>query len=210
MTRAQLNTYIDTNITNKTAVNSLTPVDEGNALREVANYVDQQDALNELLVNKSTNVALGTSDTLYPTQNAVKTYVDANAGVSVMKNIKVTLSSAQLLALNTTPIQLVPAVTGKLLVPQFLFQKYNHVSTPYTTSGLFRVGLGSITFGFSTFGAVITSADNEQGLNNFTYSQSASGLTYQNLPIVVGATTANPTGGDGTLDLYLTYLEVTL
>jgi hypothetical protein len=81
MTRAQLNTYIDTNITNKTAVNSLTPVDEGNALKEVANYVDQQDALNELLVNKSTNVALGTSDTLYPTQNAVKTYVDANAGL---------------------------------------------------------------------------------------------------------------------------------
>jgi hypothetical protein len=61
-----------------------------------------------------------------------------------------------------------------------------------------------------TFSAVITSADNAQGLNNFSYSQSTSGLTYQNLPIVVGATTANPTGGNGTLDLYLTYLEVTL
>lgn len=30
----------------------------------------------ELLVNKSTDTALGNSDTLYPTQNAVKTYVD--------------------------------------------------------------------------------------------------------------------------------------
>jgi hypothetical protein len=128
----------------------------------------------------------------------------------IVKNIKVTLTSAQLLNLFTTPIELVPAVTGKLLVPQFLFQKYNHVSTAYTTSGLFRVGLGSINFGIASFGAVITSADNAQGLNNFTYSQSASGLTYQNLPIVVGATTANPTGGNGTLDLYLTYLEVTL
>ena len=128
----------------------------------------------------------------------------------IVKNIKVTLTSAQLLNLFTTPIELVPAVTGKLLVPQFLFQKYNHVSTPYTTSGLFRVGLGTINFGIASFGAVITSADNAQGLNNFSYSQSASGLTYQNLPIVVGATTANPTGGNGTLDLYLTYLEVTL
>jgi hypothetical protein len=35
----------------------------------------------ENIANKSTNVSLGTSDTLYPTQNAVKTYVDANAGL---------------------------------------------------------------------------------------------------------------------------------
>lgn len=42
MTREELNTYIDTNITDKTIVNSLTPEDEGNALKEVANYVDQE------------------------------------------------------------------------------------------------------------------------------------------------------------------------
>ncbi|SDQ31361.1 hypothetical protein, partial [Flagellimonas zhangzhouensis] len=33
-------------------------------------------ALKEDLANKSTNVALGTSDVLYPSQNAVKSYVD--------------------------------------------------------------------------------------------------------------------------------------
>lgn len=33
--------------------------------------------------NKSTTTTLGTSNTLYPTQNAVKTYVDAVAGVAV-------------------------------------------------------------------------------------------------------------------------------
>ena len=39
---------------------------------------DTQDALDlkEDLSNKSTDVNLGTSDTLYPTQNAVKTYID--------------------------------------------------------------------------------------------------------------------------------------
>lgn len=42
MTRAELNTYIDTNITDKTAIDSLTPTDEGNALKEVADYVDQE------------------------------------------------------------------------------------------------------------------------------------------------------------------------
>jgi hypothetical protein len=35
----------------------------------------------ENVANKSTSTALGTSNTLYPTQNAVKAYIDANAGL---------------------------------------------------------------------------------------------------------------------------------
>ncbi len=43
----------------------------------------QQTALNskEDLINKSSNVNLGTSDVLYPTQNAVKSYVDVGEGI---------------------------------------------------------------------------------------------------------------------------------
>jgi len=37
-------------------------------------------ALKEDTVNKSTNTALGTSDVAFPTQNAVKTYVDSQVG----------------------------------------------------------------------------------------------------------------------------------
>jgi len=42
MTRPQLNEYIDENITDKTAVDSLTPTNEGEALKAVADYVDQE------------------------------------------------------------------------------------------------------------------------------------------------------------------------
>ncbi len=42
MNRQELNTHIDTNVTNKTEPNSLTPTDEGNALKAVADYVDQE------------------------------------------------------------------------------------------------------------------------------------------------------------------------
>lgn len=42
MTREELNTYIDENVTDKTAPDSLSPTDEGNALKAVADYVDQQ------------------------------------------------------------------------------------------------------------------------------------------------------------------------
>lgn len=46
MTREELNAYIDENVTNKTEINSLSPTDEGGALKAVADYVDQK--LNEL------------------------------------------------------------------------------------------------------------------------------------------------------------------
>lgn len=87
MTREELNTYIDTNITNKTAVNSLTPTNEGNALKAVANYADQELETKENSENKSTGVNLGESNVLFPTQNAVKTYVDQK--IATVKPYKV-------------------------------------------------------------------------------------------------------------------------
>jgi hypothetical protein len=204
MTRLELDTYIDTNITDKTEVNSITPVDEGNALKEVADYVDQEVATKQDELESGANIKTINGDSLLGTGDLVI------SGTSFLKKVKVTLSSAQLLDLFTTPIELVPAVTGKVIIPQFLHQRYTHVSTAYTTSGLFKVGLGSINFAGITFSATVTSADNAQGLTNLNYNQSISGLVYENLPIVVGATTANPVGGDGTLDIYLTYLEITI
>lgn len=170
-------------------------------------------------ISTATQVALNTKQNTLVSGTNIKTINGASvlgsgdlvvSGSSVIKQIKVSLTSSQILNLFTTPITLVPSISGKLLVPQFLFQKYNHVSSPYTTSGLFRIGLGSINFGFGAFGAVITSPDNAQGLNNFSYAQSAAASPYQELPIVIGATVANPTSGDGNLELYLTYIEITI
>lgn len=46
----------------------------------VTSAIQTQLDAKELLSNKSTDVNLGTSNTLYPTQNAVKTYVDNSSG----------------------------------------------------------------------------------------------------------------------------------
>ena len=56
-----------------------------------------QTALNlkEDLTNKSTDTNLGTSNTLYPTQNAVKTYVDAVAqGLTIKESVRVATAAA--------------------------------------------------------------------------------------------------------------------
>lgn len=81
MTSTELKAQIDSQITNETTANAITPTDVGTNLKEIVDYVDQQDELSELLTNKSTNVTTdGASDTKYPSVKAVKTYVDANTG----------------------------------------------------------------------------------------------------------------------------------
>jgi len=174
MTRAQLNTYIDTNVTDKTAVDSLTPTDEGEALKAVADYVDQ-----EILTISS-----------------------------VEKVIKVSLTSDDILDIFTTPIEVAPAVAGKLLVPRFIHQKYTHVTTPYTGGATWRIGLGTINTAFAVVTVPMGSADNAQTIQVFSQNFTATGSSYEVLNIIIGGTGANPTGGDGTLELYITYLEI--
>jgi hypothetical protein len=83
MTSTELKAQIDSQITNETTANAITPTDVGTNLKDIVDYVDQQDELSEVLTNKSTNVTTdGASDIKYPSVKAVKTYVDANGGLS--------------------------------------------------------------------------------------------------------------------------------
>jgi hypothetical protein len=91
-TQNAVKTYVDTNIT---TVNSNITTLQGtvnsnataatSAIAAVQSDVDANEtaanaaiALKENAANKSTTTTLGTSDVLFPTQNAVKTYVDTN------------------------------------------------------------------------------------------------------------------------------------
>lgn len=143
------------------------------------------------------------------TANAIDAAYDYTDQQNVVKIKKVSLTSAQILSLFTTPKELIPAQSGKLFIVRHIFQKYTHVTTPYTTT-TWRIGYNGITFGFVNLTAIITSADNAESLYPVSPSVSASGTSYVNLPLVLGATTSDPTGGDGTLDLYITYYEITL
>lgn len=127
----------------------------------------------------------------------------------ILKTKKVTLSSAQILSLFTTPLEVIPAAVGKVLILRQVFQKYTHVSTAYT-SNTWRIGYGSPSFGFVSLGPIITSASNSEGFNNISPSSSTSGGSFVGSSLVLGATTSDPIGGDGTLDLYLTYYEITI
>uniref|UniRef100_UPI00333E288F beta strand repeat-containing protein n=1 Tax=Flavobacterium sp. TaxID=239 RepID=UPI00333E288F len=73
-TQNAVKTYVDTNITTVNANNTALQA----TVTANATAANTALALKENSTNKSTTTALGTSDVLFPTQNAVKTYVDTN------------------------------------------------------------------------------------------------------------------------------------
>lgn len=100
--------------------------------------------LNTSKVNTSdidTTVTLGTSDTKVPSQKATKTYVDtAISGISIpddqLKIATVSLSSADILALHTTPKELIPAPgVGKINVVEHIFASMTAGGTAYANGG---------------------------------------------------------------------------
>lgn len=139
-------------------------------------------------------------------RNLILDYVDQQ---TIAKTIKVSLTSPQILNLFSTPLTIIPAVAGKVLIVRQIFQKYTHVSTAYT-SNTWRIGFGSPNFGFTSFGPAITSADNSESLNPIAPTSGTSGGTFVNSPLVLGCITSDPIDGDGTLDLYVTYFEITI
>ena len=83
-TQNAVKTYVDASattnaaaVTNEAAIRAAADVVLTNNLATEVTNRTNADLLKENLANKSTNTALGTSDVFYPTQNAVKSYVDA-------------------------------------------------------------------------------------------------------------------------------------
>ena len=96
VTLAKLNPLVVTTINGKLSISDtasmlLPYVKESTITNLLSNTVSQSDLdLKENAVNKSSTTALGTSDVLFPTQNAVKTYVDAAVASTAVSDGSIT------------------------------------------------------------------------------------------------------------------------
>ena len=173
----------------------------------------QEEALDlkQDVSNLSTDVeADGSSDEKYPSVKADKDYVDANAG-GVIKTIKVTLTSSQILNSFTTPIEIIPADASKLYIPRNIFQKLTFGTVAYTYAGNFRLSYNTASNWVAQFVPFITANDNGENITAININgASVTGGTYSGKSLLVTAVTSDPPTGDGTLDLYVTYLEITI
>ena len=167
--------------------------------------------LNDIIDSKinvgqlSTTTSLGTSDTLVPSQKAVKTYVDNHGVITV----KTSLTSSDILALNTTPITLVEAQgSGTIIQPLSIVLSVDYGTAAYATNTTLQIKYQALPGNMTTSTIISATQDTiVRTLPNTT-------LTFTSLPIntplVVDVASGDPTAGDGTLDIYVSYVVITL
>jgi len=88
-----LTTNLNTEITNRVTSDSTTNSNLDNEVTRATTAEALLTTTKEDVANKSTSTALGTSDVLFPTQNAVKTYVDTkDTATQTAMNMKVNIA----------------------------------------------------------------------------------------------------------------------
>ncbi len=134
-TQNAVKTYVDNNITTVNANNTaLQATVTSNAAATTAALATKEDA-----ANKSTTTTLGTSDVLFPTQNAVKTYVDnnittVNANTTALQATVTANAAATTAALATKEDAANKSTTTTLGTSDVLFPTQNAVKTYVDTN----------------------------------------------------------------------------
>jgi hypothetical protein len=131
----------------------------------------------------------------------------------VTKIVKTTITQAQILQMYTTPIPILNSTTtGIAKIPLNIFCKRSGTGTAYTiASNQFSlVSNSGSTFSLALNNNILSSTvpvsyTNFNFNGNFQIAVGADNEIYK-----LGFYTSNPTGGTGDMDVYVTYIEITL
>lgn len=124
---------------------------------------------------------------------------------------KVTLTTAQVLALNTTPVQLVaaPGVNYAILVLKSS-ARLNYNTIPYATNLVLGIGHPTASVSQETItgllGASIIKTQNGLSIG----SSATETQLIENAAVNVNVLVGNPTAGNSSVDIYLTYRIISL
>jgi hypothetical protein len=184
----------------------------GDAIFDLNQDVAGLNSIKENIANKSTNVSLGTSDILYPTQNAVKAYVDANAsGASIIKMEKTIIYSSEILDLHNTKIKIITGEAGKIKYLNSYVIDYEFGSVVYT-----KTGSGNLALYYGSYGQigniqnpfVGATESRKYQFNHFPQLDMQYFSGQENINIGLASGTYND--GDGNITIYAVYTEITL
>jgi len=120
----------------------------------------------------------------------------------------ITLTSAQILALNTTPITIVAAPgANKAIIVKNAWARINYNTTTYTTVDLLLWVAGADNFQAANYGEIVASTVTRiQGFNITpnNYSLTNDKIIVENAALQIRAS-ANPTTGNSTIDILVEY-----
>jgi len=128
--------------------------------------------------------------------------------------VKVDLTSAQILALFTTPITVAAAVgAGYSLLPQSLSYRYTYGSAAYVIASTGIVLCHSTKAASAYITEVVSNTILQAGASRsgitFSNTASSSNALVENDSLQLKIATGNPTTGDGTLTMWITYSIIT-
>ena len=128
---------------------------------------------------------------------------DRTKGISQIKRF--TLSSAQILALNSTPVTIIPTFSQSIIIVEAITARLNFNTTAYT-------GSNNLEFRYTDASGTKVTADLTSAFLNSGSTAYASVLGVEaqftpviNTPIVVRVPTTNPATGNSTLNLLIKY-----
>jgi len=133
---------------------------------------------------------------------------DLGGGVTT---VKISLTAAEILNLYTAPKTLVAAQgSGTYINVLSAAFRYNFVSAAYATNYTLRLELGSFNPVVTT-NIIITSTGNDWIVSSPIQTVEVSGSPdWVNVPLKARIVGGNPTGGDSTVDIYVTYNVINL
>jgi len=134
-------------------------------------------------------------------------YVDQEVRTKIAKK---TITHAELLALMTTPIELIPAISGKLYFPiHFLFKYIDNLGWGNSGSPWIVKLAGQSISSFST--QIGSSSVTEQTIAALGGNLSTTGSFFnQALTLTATSNPTTPTDPNTTVEVYVTYYEITL
>ena len=132
-----------------------------------------------------------------------------NEDVAVETIVELDLTSAQILALNTTPIQLLPAPNaGCMWVLGKLIMSYTYSTAAY--SGSADIYYGTTSAGQATSSGLGTLiANTSSHVTVASYAPAVAATAVLNQPLYV-ASGSNPSAGSGTVKIYVTAYQIVL
>ena len=126
----------------------------------------------------------------------------------VVPGVNVPVSSAEILDLANTPVVLVPGLPGFVTVVTGVAIVYLAGATPYTDNGgsLQVAYAGNVSGQFAVVGAGFwDQATSQFSAAGYGQTEAGAAATYDGLDLVLLVDMANPTLGDGTLSVTVSY-----
>jgi hypothetical protein len=135
-----------------------------------------------------------------------------NSGPEVITYPKISLTSSQILNLNSTPQQLMPSPgVGKTYEILGILGRLNFNTTAYTTNLQIQIYYLDGGLVLASNSNLLNATLTKTGKIILTAIASAGANQYlENTPIYCNVAVGNPAAGAGTLDLWITYKVITL